>query len=114
MADEAYNEIIGRPALSQFEVVVSLIHMKLKFPTRHETGEIQGSQKKVRGCYLASTKRIKAQIKEGTMSRGPEEAETLFSGASGGSDYGSSVAVDLGEPQLVQEDSQVANRDECI
>ncbi|GAA0165049.1 hypothetical protein LIER_20549 [Lithospermum erythrorhizon] len=60
MSEEAYNGIIGRSTLSQFEVVVSLVHLKMKFPTRCRTGEIQGSQKKARGCYLASTKHIKA------------------------------------------------------
>ncbi|GAA0163164.1 hypothetical protein LIER_19101 [Lithospermum erythrorhizon] len=34
MSEGAYNGIIGQPALSQFEHVVSLIHLKIKFPTR--------------------------------------------------------------------------------
>ncbi|GAA0170816.1 hypothetical protein LIER_24997 [Lithospermum erythrorhizon] len=44
MADGTYNGIIGRPTLSQFKAVVSLIHLKMKFPTRHGRGEMQGSQ----------------------------------------------------------------------
>ncbi|GAA0157894.1 hypothetical protein LIER_15055 [Lithospermum erythrorhizon] len=72
MASRDYNVIIGRPTLSQFEKVVSLIHLKMKSPTRHGTGEIQGNQKKARGCYLASTKRIKAQMEVGTTSWGLE------------------------------------------
>ncbi|GAA0149481.1 hypothetical protein LIER_43060 [Lithospermum erythrorhizon] len=57
MADGANNGIIGRPTLSQFEAVVSVIHLNMKFLTQDMTGEIQGSQKKARGCYLAYTKR---------------------------------------------------------
>ncbi|GAA0160129.1 hypothetical protein LIER_16754 [Lithospermum erythrorhizon] len=34
MSEGAYNGIIGRLALSQFEVVVSLNHLKMKFPMR--------------------------------------------------------------------------------
>ncbi|GAA0168129.1 hypothetical protein LIER_22915 [Lithospermum erythrorhizon] len=49
-----------------FEAVVALIHLKMKFLTRYGIGEIQGSQKKARGCYLASTKWIKAQMEAGS------------------------------------------------
>ncbi|GAA0160647.1 hypothetical protein LIER_17155 [Lithospermum erythrorhizon] len=48
MVDGAYNCIIGQPALSQFEVVVSFIHFTLKFPIQYETREMQKSQKKAR------------------------------------------------------------------
>ncbi|GAA0145143.1 hypothetical protein LIER_05401 [Lithospermum erythrorhizon] len=44
----------------------------MKFPMWHGTGETQGSQKKARGCYLASTKQIKAQVEAGSIFRGPE------------------------------------------
>ncbi|GAA0168949.1 hypothetical protein LIER_23534 [Lithospermum erythrorhizon] len=43
--------------------------LRMKFPSQYETGEIRGSQKKARGFYLASTKRNKAQIKEGSSSK---------------------------------------------
>ncbi|GAA0184401.1 hypothetical protein LIER_31689 [Lithospermum erythrorhizon] len=46
MADGAYNGIIGRPALSQFEAVVFPIHLKRKFHPRNGIDKIQGSQKK--------------------------------------------------------------------
>ncbi|GAA0151747.1 hypothetical protein LIER_10401 [Lithospermum erythrorhizon] len=49
MGDGAYNGFIGRPALSKFEVVVSLIHLKMRFPTR-----------------------TKEQTEVGSLSRGPE------------------------------------------
>ncbi|GAA0156721.1 hypothetical protein LIER_14145 [Lithospermum erythrorhizon] len=44
----------------------------MKFPIRYGTGEIQESQKKARGCYLASTKRIKVKTEVGSISRGSE------------------------------------------
>ncbi|GAA0166923.1 hypothetical protein LIER_21973 [Lithospermum erythrorhizon] len=56
------------------EALVSLIHMKMKFPMRYWAGEIQGNQKKERGCYLASMKRIKAHMKIGSSSKRVEEA----------------------------------------
>ncbi|GAA0165066.1 hypothetical protein LIER_20562 [Lithospermum erythrorhizon] len=44
-------------------------HGYIKFPTRYGIGEIQDSQKKGRGCYLASEKCIKAQMKARSSSR---------------------------------------------
>ncbi|GAA0139327.1 hypothetical protein LIER_00893 [Lithospermum erythrorhizon] len=73
MNEGAHNGIIDKPALAQFEAVVSLIHLKMKFPTRHGTGEIQGIQKKARLSYLASTKSIKAQMEVGSLLKWPEE-----------------------------------------
>ncbi|GAA0159408.1 hypothetical protein LIER_38864 [Lithospermum erythrorhizon] len=73
ISDRAYNIIIGRPAPSEFEAMVSPIHLKMKFPTRYGTCKIQGIQNKARGCYFASTKRIKAQIDVGSTSRRPDE-----------------------------------------
>ncbi|GAA0164247.1 hypothetical protein LIER_19932 [Lithospermum erythrorhizon] len=45
----------------------------MKFPTRHGTGEIQGNQRKARGCYLGSTKRINSRVEAEGTSRGAEE-----------------------------------------
>ncbi|GAA0160464.1 hypothetical protein LIER_39048 [Lithospermum erythrorhizon] len=73
MSEGAYNGITSQPTLSQFEVVISKIHLKMKFPTRYGTGEIQGSQNKVRACYLASTNWIKAQMETSSTSKRPDE-----------------------------------------
>ncbi|GAA0155039.1 hypothetical protein LIER_12862 [Lithospermum erythrorhizon] len=69
MEEGAYNRIIGRPSLSLFEVVDSVIHLKMMFPTGYGMGKIQCSQKKSRGCYLASNKHIKAQIEAESSSK---------------------------------------------
>ncbi|GAA0176220.1 hypothetical protein LIER_29253 [Lithospermum erythrorhizon] len=44
----------------------------MKFSTRQGSGEIQGSQRKARGCYLATTKRIKFRVEAAGTSRGAE------------------------------------------
>lgn len=43
--DSPYNGILGRPALSLFQAVSSIPHLKLKFPTKHGVGEMRGDQK---------------------------------------------------------------------
>ncbi len=52
----AYNAIIGRPTLNALRVVTSTFHLKLKFPTSNEVGEIYGDQQAARNCYVASMK----------------------------------------------------------
>ncbi|KAL0456491.1 UNVERIFIED_CONTAM: hypothetical protein Slati_0988300 [Sesamum latifolium] len=38
----AYNVILGRPTLNAFQDVISMYHMKIKFPTPGGVGEVQG------------------------------------------------------------------------
>ncbi|KAL0462834.1 UNVERIFIED_CONTAM: hypothetical protein Slati_0171000 [Sesamum latifolium] len=38
----AYNVILGRPTINAFQVVISMYHMKIKFPTLGGVGEVQG------------------------------------------------------------------------
>ncbi|KAK1390010.1 hypothetical protein POM88_018188 [Heracleum sosnowskyi] len=40
--ESPYNAILGRPALTSFQAVSSIPHLKLKFPTEHGIGEMRG------------------------------------------------------------------------
>ncbi|GAA0158211.1 hypothetical protein LIER_15298 [Lithospermum erythrorhizon] len=52
--DPSYNGLIGRSILTALRAIVSLLHLKLKFPTAGGIGEACGNQKKARICYEAS------------------------------------------------------------
>ncbi|GMH26333.1 hypothetical protein Nepgr_028176 [Nepenthes gracilis] len=47
-----YNAIFGRPFLTAFEAVTSIPHLKVKFPTPWDVGEVLGDQEMGRTCYL--------------------------------------------------------------
>ncbi|KAK3011634.1 hypothetical protein RJ639_011209 [Escallonia herrerae] len=40
----AYNAILGRPSLNRLQAVVSTNHLKIKFSTEYEIGEVKGDQ----------------------------------------------------------------------
>ncbi|KAL0458687.1 UNVERIFIED_CONTAM: hypothetical protein Slati_0495900 [Sesamum latifolium] len=86
----AYNVILGRPTLTAFQAVISIYHMKIKFPTPGGVGEVQGDHLQSRKCYVEadhkgqkrnldedhqrvpSSKKGKETVTEGA----PEEMET--------------------------------------
>ena len=49
----SYNAIIGRPTLNSWKAVTSTYHLSVKFPTKHEVGQVQGDQLAAKECYLA-------------------------------------------------------------
>lgn len=51
-APSSYNGILGRPALTEFRVVSSTYHQKLKFPIGREVGVVGGDQKSSGRCYV--------------------------------------------------------------
>ncbi|KAL0391484.1 UNVERIFIED_CONTAM: hypothetical protein Slati_4533500 [Sesamum latifolium] len=62
----AYNVILGRPTLNAFQAVISMYHMKLKFPTPGGVGEVQGDPLQSRKCYIEA-------VRNG-QKRSPDEA----------------------------------------
>ncbi|XP_065049759.1 uncharacterized protein LOC135679706 [Musa acuminata AAA Group] len=48
----AYNAILGRPSLNKIRALVSTYHQTVKFPTHAGTGEVWGSPRESRQCYL--------------------------------------------------------------
>ncbi|KAL0448611.1 UNVERIFIED_CONTAM: hypothetical protein Slati_1417500 [Sesamum latifolium] len=46
----AYNVILGRSTLNTFQAVISMYHMKIKFPTPGGIGEVQGDPLQSRRC----------------------------------------------------------------
>ncbi|KAL0411545.1 UNVERIFIED_CONTAM: hypothetical protein Slati_3744200 [Sesamum latifolium] len=53
----AYNVILGRPTLTAFQVVISIYHMKIKFPTPGGVGEVQGDHLQSRKCYVEAVRK---------------------------------------------------------
>ncbi|XP_074588097.1 uncharacterized protein LOC141843999 [Curcuma longa] len=51
-APSSYNVILGRPALSAFQAVVSTFYQKIKFPVADQVGMVRGDQGTARGCYV--------------------------------------------------------------
>ncbi|KAL0440213.1 UNVERIFIED_CONTAM: hypothetical protein Slati_2504300 [Sesamum latifolium] len=53
----AYNLILGRPTLMTFQAVISIYHMKIKFPTPGGVGEVQGDLLQSRKCYVEAVRK---------------------------------------------------------
>ncbi|KAL0395464.1 UNVERIFIED_CONTAM: hypothetical protein Slati_4512600 [Sesamum latifolium] len=47
-----YNVTLGRPTLNAFQAIISLYHMKIKFPTPEGVGKVQGDPLQSRKCYV--------------------------------------------------------------
>ncbi|KAL6969458.1 hypothetical protein U1Q18_052752 [Sarracenia purpurea var. burkii] len=52
----AYNIILGRTALNQFQAVSSTYHLVFKFPAEGGVGYSKGNQLSARECYMTSIK----------------------------------------------------------
>ncbi|KAL0440116.1 UNVERIFIED_CONTAM: hypothetical protein Slati_2494600 [Sesamum latifolium] len=63
----AYNIILGRPALNQFQVIVSTYHLKIKFRTSIGIGLVKGDQEQARRCYVPAVKENSVPGKETGM-----------------------------------------------
>ncbi|KAL0417083.1 UNVERIFIED_CONTAM: hypothetical protein Slati_3540200 [Sesamum latifolium] len=53
----AYNRILVRPMHNIFQAVISTYHMKIKFPTPGEVGEVQGDSLQSKRCYVDTVRK---------------------------------------------------------
>ncbi|KAK3007939.1 hypothetical protein RJ639_015022 [Escallonia herrerae] len=73
-AKSAYNGILGRAGLNKLQVVASMFHLCMKFPTPDGIGVVKRDQAVARKCYMASCRveealAIKDQRDEHTFRR---------------------------------------------
>ncbi|XP_019197405.1 PREDICTED: uncharacterized protein LOC109191268 [Ipomoea nil] len=54
----AHNVILGRPALEDLRCIISMEHLRLKFPTPTGVGVARGDQRISRSCYLRACRQI--------------------------------------------------------
>ncbi|XP_065015469.1 uncharacterized protein LOC135642917 [Musa acuminata AAA Group] len=72
----AYNAILGRPTLNKVRAIVSTYYRTVKFPTREGVGEVTGSPRESRRCYLTSVSLGKRTRAEAPL-EDPREAKKL-------------------------------------
>ncbi|KAL0396234.1 UNVERIFIED_CONTAM: hypothetical protein Scaly_0071800 [Sesamum calycinum] len=61
-----YNAILGRPTFNVFQVIISTYHIKIKFPTVRDVGEVQGNPLQPRKYYMETVgKREKEESRGG-------------------------------------------------
>ena len=56
-----YNILIGKPWIHAIRAVPSSLHQCICFPTTNGIGEVRGSQKAARNCYMTSHKLKKSE-----------------------------------------------------
>ncbi|XP_065033898.1 uncharacterized protein LOC135666260 [Musa acuminata AAA Group] len=106
----AYNAILGRPTLNKVRAVVSTYYQTVKFLTREGVGEVTGSPRESRRCYLTSVSLGKRTRAEAPL-EDPQEAKKL---APHPEPRGSTVDVPLQEArpnQTVRVGSELPERE---
>ncbi|KAL2249889.1 UNVERIFIED_CONTAM: hypothetical protein Sindi_2462600 [Sesamum indicum] len=77
----AYNVILGRPDLNTFSAIVSIYHLRIKFPTPGGVGEVACGQAEARRCYNLSLKKDtterKRKFSESHTSEGEDRIEPI-------------------------------------
>ncbi|KAL0448297.1 UNVERIFIED_CONTAM: hypothetical protein Slati_1386100 [Sesamum latifolium] len=53
----AYNVILGRPTLNMFQAIISMYHMKIKFPIPGGVGEVKGDPLQSQRCYVKAVRK---------------------------------------------------------
>ncbi|XP_043692955.1 uncharacterized protein LOC122643396 [Telopea speciosissima] len=59
----SFNGLLGQPSLIAFRGFMSSLHLKMKFPTDNEVGEVRGDQKKARECFATFVKKNNGNTK---------------------------------------------------
>ncbi|XP_019176072.1 PREDICTED: uncharacterized protein LOC109171495 [Ipomoea nil] len=54
----AHNIILGRPALEDLKAIVSVEHLRMKFPTLNGIGVVRCDRREARSCYVKACKKI--------------------------------------------------------
>ncbi|XP_065023219.1 uncharacterized protein LOC135649050 [Musa acuminata AAA Group] len=72
----AYNAILGRPSLNKVRAAVSTYYQIIKFPTCAGVGEVTGSPREFKRCYLTSVSLGKRARTEAPL-EDPREAKEL-------------------------------------
>ncbi|KAL0385890.1 UNVERIFIED_CONTAM: hypothetical protein Sradi_2983300 [Sesamum radiatum] len=98
-----YNVILGRPTLNAFQAVISMYHMKIKFPTPGGFGEVQGDPLLSRKCYVEDVRKGQKRSANET----PKEAP--FSKKGREDDLEEDLEADRGAPPKVQPAEELQN-----
>ncbi|XP_057808573.1 uncharacterized protein LOC131023048 [Salvia miltiorrhiza] len=72
MPKPSYNVILGRPALTAFRAVISMFHLKMKFPIGGgRVGEVWGEQRASKACHVQMLTHSSGQKRE-RITEGPD------------------------------------------
>ncbi|XP_042419202.1 uncharacterized protein LOC122007400 [Zingiber officinale] len=74
-APSAYNVILGRPTLNEFQTVVSTYCQKMKFPVDDQMGKVKGDQLAARRCYVGDGQNRDQSISEDSTAREKEKVQ---------------------------------------
>ncbi|KAL0415748.1 UNVERIFIED_CONTAM: hypothetical protein Slati_3406700 [Sesamum latifolium] len=99
----AYNVILRRPTINAFQAIISMYHMKIKFPTLERVWEVQGDPLQSRKCYIEAAR--KGQKK--SSNKAPKEAPSCKRGKDGEPEKDSETSK--GTPPKVQPAEELLN-----
>ncbi|KAL0405434.1 UNVERIFIED_CONTAM: Retrovirus-related Pol polyprotein from transposon opus [Sesamum latifolium] len=68
----AYNVILSRPTLNMFHAVISMYHIKIKFPIPGGVGEVKGDPHQSRRCYVEAVRKGQKRSPNETLEGPPQ------------------------------------------
>ncbi|KAL0361699.1 UNVERIFIED_CONTAM: hypothetical protein Sradi_3854400 [Sesamum radiatum] len=99
----AYNIILGRPTLNAFQALISMYHIKIKFPILGGVREVQGDLFQSRKCYVEAVRKGQKR----SANEAPKEAP--FSKKGREDDPEGELEADRGAPPKVQPAEELLN-----